>query len=265
MKNFVLNILLIGALAFVVACGGGDSEPTVDCSASGLAVNVSASTDAMCTVGGTITAAASGGSGSITYSLDGSTFQASGSFSGLAAGQYTVTAKDAEGCTSVSSTVTISEDMGDIDFTAATTNSGCGTSDGSITLTATGGDGNYMYQFPGASLGTSNTLTSIVSGEYSITVQDGNGCETTEVVTVLNGTSYTNSVSSIIANNCATANCHVSGTGRQDFTDFATVQANATGIMSRTASGDMPRGGGTLTQGEIDLIACWVNDGALDN
>jgi hypothetical protein len=47
---------------------------------------------------GTITANASGGSQSLSYSKDGTTFQASNIFTGLAAGAYTITVKDARGC-----------------------------------------------------------------------------------------------------------------------------------------------------------------------
>src|SRR5206468_359454 len=48
---------------------------------------------------GTITAGASGGTGAKTFSIDGTTFQASGTFRGLAPAIYTITAKDANGCT----------------------------------------------------------------------------------------------------------------------------------------------------------------------
>jgi hypothetical protein len=49
---------------------------------------------------GTITATASGGTLPLTYSKNGVLFQASNIFTGLAAGNYTITAKDAKGCTS---------------------------------------------------------------------------------------------------------------------------------------------------------------------
>lgn len=48
---------------------------------------------------GTITVTAGGGSGTITYSIDGTNYQSSNVFSGLASGNYTVTIKDANGCT----------------------------------------------------------------------------------------------------------------------------------------------------------------------
>ncbi len=56
---------------------------------------------------GTITVTATGGTGIITFS-DGGTFQSSGNFTGLAPGTYTITAKDASGCTGTTS-VTITK------------------------------------------------------------------------------------------------------------------------------------------------------------
>ncbi len=47
---------------------------------------------------GSITATATGGTG-FTYSLNNGTFQTSGTFSGLATGNYTITAKNNNGCT----------------------------------------------------------------------------------------------------------------------------------------------------------------------
>jgi uncharacterized repeat protein (TIGR01451 family) len=67
-----------------------------------------AKTDANCfgSATGTATITASGGTGTLTYSKDGTTFQASNLFSGLAAGSYTFTVKDANACsTTVSTTI----------------------------------------------------------------------------------------------------------------------------------------------------------------
>ncbi len=55
----------------------------------------------------TLTAAASGGTGALEYSLDGLTFQSSPVFANLPNGIYTVTVRDANGCTAVSEPVEI--------------------------------------------------------------------------------------------------------------------------------------------------------------
>jgi hypothetical protein len=60
------------------------------------------STPCVTPANGSLTASATGSTG-FTYSINGTTFQSSGSFTGLAAGNYTVTAKDANGCTGTAS------------------------------------------------------------------------------------------------------------------------------------------------------------------
>ena len=58
---------------------------------------------------GTITATATGGLPPFEFSLDGQTFQASSTFGGLDAGDYTVTVRDANGCTAAA-TVNVPRD-----------------------------------------------------------------------------------------------------------------------------------------------------------
>ena len=45
---------------------------------------------------------------------------------------------------------------------------------------------------------------------------------------------------------------------------FANVQGNAGQIKTLTGNRTMPAEG-SLTQAEIDMIACWVDDGAVAN
>ena len=111
---------------------------------------------------------------------------------------------------------------------------------------------------------SSNTFTALVAGDYSVTVMDDSGCETTSTYKVLNGTSYANDVKEIITINCVNPGCHDGSRSIPDWSVFSNVQASAEKIKTRTQNKSMPQGG-TLTQEQIDLIACWVDDGALDN
>src|SRR5207244_12537472 len=87
----------------VVATGGcsKDAMITVTQPASALGSSISSQTNVDCfgNSTGSVTVAGSGGTSPYTYSKDGTTFQSSGTFSGLAAGNYTITVKDANGCT----------------------------------------------------------------------------------------------------------------------------------------------------------------------
>ena len=115
----------------------------------------------------------SGGTSPYTYSLDGGTAQASGTFSNLAAGTYTVTITDAVSC-SEDVQVTITEpEMLSIAYDK--TDASCpGEADGSVTLTVTGGTQPFNYIWSDGV--TAPSRSGIVDGTYSAVVTDLNGC-----------------------------------------------------------------------------------------
>jgi len=152
---------------------------------SGVTVTVTAvKTDA--TPGqnnGTITATATGGTG-FTYSINGGAFQASGSFTALAVGNYTITAKNSNGC-SGSTQVTIASNNPCAGITVAVTttqvNPTTGQSNGSITATATGGSG-FTYSLNNGAFQTSGTFSGLAAGNYTVTAKNSNGCLGTTTV-----------------------------------------------------------------------------------
>ena len=85
--------------------------------------------------------------------------------------------------------------------------------------------------------------------------------------------SYADQVWPIIDTSCAivgNGGCHDGGNGpSRDWTVFANVQSHAVQIKDRITrtpgtSGYMPQIG-SLTDDEIRLISCWVDQGAQDN
>src|SRR3989338_542019 len=76
----------------------------------------------------------------------------------------------------------------------ATTPANCNTADGTITITANGGSGALEYSIDGVTFQPSNTFNAVLPGNYTVTVQDANGCQTTAPTTVstVNGPSITN-------------------------------------------------------------------------
>ena len=104
---------------------------------------------------GRIEVTAAGGTGTLTYVLDQDaanvTGSANGIFTGLGAGSYTVTVKDANLCIKTTAPVIISEPVA-VTATAAVTSNyngsqiSCnGSSDGRVTVTASGGTGALSY------------------------------------------------------------------------------------------------------------------------
>jgi hypothetical protein len=64
--------------------------------------------------------------------------------------------------------------------------------------------------------------------------------------------------------NCATTGCHNGVSRSNDFREYTSAKTFANSIKSKTQDRSMPFDG-TLTQDQIDLIACWVDDGAVLN
>ncbi len=123
-----------------------------------------------------------------TYSIDGTNFQSSNVFTGLAAGTYTVTLKDSKGCTDTDN-ITINQPT-PINVTYHVVDISCGAggvSKGSIIIDAvSGGNPAYNYFVTGTNgynaselnnLGDTSTTFDIVDfGLYQINVVDANGC-----------------------------------------------------------------------------------------
>lgn len=70
---------------------------------------------------GSISVAASGGAAPYTYSLGGAAFQSTATFSNLNAGTYTITAKDANGCTGTQGSIVVGTRSAGPLFTAVRT------------------------------------------------------------------------------------------------------------------------------------------------
>ncbi|MGB5508263.1 hypothetical protein, partial [Robiginitalea sp.] len=129
----------------------------------------------------------SGGTPGYTYSIDGVTFGASDTFTGLSAGVYTITVRDAAGCTFATTPVTIPslDPPTDISFTATAPNCPALTSD--VTLSVTGGLGAITYEIisPAAfNNGNTNVFAGLSPDTYTFRVTDANGCAYDESFTI---------------------------------------------------------------------------------
>ncbi|SHK79645.1 SprB repeat-containing protein [Reichenbachiella agariperforans] len=255
--------LLVPVLAVLFSACDKEEE-AVDCAVSDLGLAVVSQRAVSCTEAGTVSLLASGGSAPYEYSLDGVSFRETTDFTGLSAGAYTAIVRDDNQCTKMLS-LTVASDLPsfEISMTVAQ-NAGCGGSDGAISVTASGGTGQLTYAWDGVDRGIDPQLTGLANGEHILGVTDAAGCSTEQSVYVPSGISYATSISAIIQNNCAISGCHVAGTGIVDFGQFDNIQEKAADIKSLTQSKTMPRNG-EISDEEIAMLACWVDDGALDN
>lgn len=235
-------------------------ESTVNNSA-GFSIEASAEATNCTANDGSISVTPSGGEGPFQYQLDNGAFVDSGTFEDLAEGNYTITAKDANGCEAV--TQVSVENAVSLEVALTTQTAGCGTSNGSITVSVDGGNEPYQYKIGNGAFGNSNIFNGLAVGNHNITVMDASGCNESISGKILSGIKFSSSISAIIANNCATSGCH-NGSQSPDLSSFNGIQANAAAIKTATANGNMPKNG-SLSQAQKDAIACWVNDGAPNN
>lgn len=174
-------------------------------------------TDASCGLNdGTITITATGGTPPYQYSIDnGVTWQASNSFTGLAAGNYDILVQDqnGSGCVSAAQTANVNNSNGPSISNSSGTNNSCNAScDGDVTITATGGAPPLQYSIDnGVTWQASNTFTGLCAGTYNIIVEDNNACQVTDVVTITEpaGINHTNSVTNA---SCGQSNGSISVT-----------------------------------------------------
>jgi gliding motility-associated-like protein len=141
-------------------------------------VIVDASCNAVCD--GTITLTTSGGTGPYTYAW--SNGNTGSSLSSLCAGTYTVTTTDANACTATN-TYVVREPTPIVLNIATTTPISCnGVCDGVLTAGVTGGSNPYTYLWSNSM--TTNSISGLCDGSYSVTVTDANGCTNTATVSL---------------------------------------------------------------------------------
>lgn len=138
---------------------------------------------------GSINMTITGGTGSYSYSWtkDNQAFgQATKDLSSLSPGVYQLTVKDTNNC-SVTSSEIIIEEPDELIITSSTTDAGCdGGTNGAIEINVSGGAGGYGYTWSGPSeySNTTEDISNIGAGNYTVTVTDANGCVKTQVIAV---------------------------------------------------------------------------------
>lgn len=250
-------------LCSIESCSNNsEDEPTVDCTSSDLDLQVVASTKSDCDIAGSIQVEASGGEPPYVYSIENEDFQESATFEGLFAGNFTLLVSDNLGCTASRDFTLESEPTG-ITLTLTSSNSECTSSSGSVSAQANGGVGTLLFSINGSTFSEAREFNTLSAGEYTVSVKDEENCEVKKTTRVKTNTSLANDIMPIIQKDCAISGCHNGSQSPRLVTKEEVVQ-NAVSIKSETQAGTMPRDR-SFTEAEINLIACWVDDGANNN
>ncbi len=155
--------------------------------ASAVSGSITAQTNVLCfgSNSGSVTVEGSGGVAPYLYKLGTGTYQVSGDFGSLTAGNYLVTVQDVNLCTfdiPVVITQTATALTGSI-FTQA--NVLCsGASNGSVTITASGGTAPYQYRLNGGTPQPSGTFVNLAAGTFTVTAVDANMCTANVTVVI---------------------------------------------------------------------------------
>ncbi|MBK8562064.1 MAG: HYR domain-containing protein [Saprospiraceae bacterium] len=149
-------------------------------SCGGVTVSM-ASTNPSCNGGTNGTAVATPNGGDQPYSYVWSNGATTSTISGLAAGSYTVSMSDGNGCV-VTGNVTLTSPSA-ISLSSQVFNVSCnGGNNGEASIAATGGTGDFTYNWSNG--GTGATQDNLAAGSYTASATDANGCVSTIQVVI---------------------------------------------------------------------------------
>ncbi|MFM9074587.1 MAG: gliding motility-associated C-terminal domain-containing protein, partial [Bacteroidota bacterium] len=187
---------------------------------------------------GAIAVTATGGTAPLQYSSDnGTTFQALSDFNALAAGNYTLLVKDAANCT-FTSVATVDQPANILPTTTAIKISCNGLTDGSLSVTATGGDSNFQFSIDnGGTFQPSGNFTGLTAGTYAIVVRDGINCTTTSASSIIAEPAVIALTGVAVNATCANNDGTLTITGPTGGTTPFTLEFNNTPLATMPAGG----------------------------
>lgn len=215
-----------------------------------IQITGSSKTDITCNglTNGTITVTAVGGTGTLTYTINpGAISNTTGFFAGLSAGSYTVSVRDANNCGPFTTAAIQITEPPAIQITGSSkTDITCnGLTNGTLTVTATGGTGTLTYTLnPGAVSNTTGVFTGLSANSYIVSVTDANVCgpQNTAAIQIIEpasiqitGTSKTDITCNGLTNGTITVTA-IGGVGALTYTLNPGAVSNTTGIFSGLAA-----------------------------
>lgn len=230
--------LSAGSYTVTVSCGGCSAAASATVvNSPGPSAGITALTDASCGMsngGATITASG----GTAPYSYNWSNGQSNATLTNVTAGIYTVTVQDASGCQAIN-TVTISNLPDPAITNTSVTNATCFLSNGGASVNVTGGTSPYSYSWNSSPMQTTQNLSNVPGGNYTVTVTDAGGCTATSNVFIsqLGGLTLTSTSTS---ENCGQSNGSVTviasqGTGTYNYNWNTNPPVNASTVSNLPA------------------------------
>ncbi len=149
---------------------------------------------------GTSSLTAVGSGGTAPYTYEWSTGATTGSIGAEAGEYYTVIITDQNGCTA-SADIQVDRIGSTINATTTVTQPVCfGFTNGSVDLSVSGGTGSYTYKWSNGA--TTEDLSNVGAGTYTVVITDESGCSKTVTATISNPAAITVTATEIIQANC---------------------------------------------------------------
>jgi gliding motility-associated-like protein len=193
-------------------------------------------TNASCAVAGSVNITVSGGTAGYTFIW--SNGRTTEDNTGLSAGSYTVTITDANGCTSTNGPNAVTAAGTPSALLNSTTNISCnGGTNGVININVSGGTPGYTFNWSNGR--TTEDITGLNAGAYSVTVTDNNGCTATQSATITgpSAITVTNSSVNVLCNGNATGSVNLTSSGGTTGYTFIWSNGRTTEDISGIAAG----------------------------
>ncbi len=204
------------------------------------------------TTSNTATANPSGGNSPYSFAWSSTPQQIEKTATGLAAGNYTVTITDSNGCTATASG-SISIVPSPIKISISVNNVKCnGGDDGSATVTPKGGVNPYTYLWDTTPANTTASISNKKAGDYSVTVTDKNNNTATVTINISEPTKL--SVNVTLAGNTATASV-TGGTAPYTYQwlNGTSTTATITNLQSGTQTVTITDSNGCKVVGDVTI------------
>ncbi|MCC7029269.1 MAG: SprB repeat-containing protein, partial [Chitinophagaceae bacterium] len=243
----IFNVAAVGIYTISVTDANGCTGNTTISITQPAALQISniLSTPPTCVPGNdaSITISATGGPMAYNFNIGGPN-QAGNLFLNIAAGTYTATVVDANGCTATSS-ITIVPPNAPVINNVATTDVICnGGNTGSIAISASGGIGTLTYTLqPGNLSNVSGIFSNLIAGTYTITVTDANGCTISSTTAIMQAPALNWSLTNGIDITCNGSNdgsitaTAIGGTGNISYNLMPNNLNNNTGLFINLTAG----------------------------
>ena len=154
-----------------------------------------------CNFGGEIITAAVSGIAPFAFQLNNGPWQPSGVFTDLPSGDYTITLRDAAGCTHAS-TYVVDPPLPLLDSLVSLVGAGC-TFGGSILTAAVSGQAPFEFQIDSGAWQANGHFTDLLPGDYAVTLRDAAGCNHTSTYSVPPPPPLLDSLVSLVGAGCA--------------------------------------------------------------